>query len=134
MFTPNLKEMEKNHKNGGRNGSPYSTIFAKQVISELVREGLTSAEAAQKHGVSKTTIKVWRKKYSSELSALASPTPMTEEEKTTLASLQAHVQELEKVIAMAQLKISALEISIDLAEQEFQIDIRKKSGSRQSKS
>ena len=40
--------------------------------------------------------------------------------------------ELEKALAEAKLKIAALEIMIDLAEQQFKIKIRKKSGAKQS--
>jgi TolA-binding protein len=42
------------------------------------------------------------------------------------------VQQLWQQLAEAQLKIAALNTLIDVAEQQFKIDIRKKPGARQS--
>jgi hypothetical protein len=43
------------------------------------------------------------------------------------------VKQLKRQLELSQLKVEALETMIDIAEQELQIDIRKKSGAKQSK-
>ena len=47
--------------------------------------------------------------------------------------LHTELKTLAAELAAAQLKIAGLETLIDLAEQELQFDIRKKSGTKQSK-
>ena len=45
--------------------------------------------------------------------------------------LQVRVRELEKELHLAKLKAEMLETIIDLAEEQFNLDIRKKSGAKQ---
>jgi transposase len=48
------------------------------------------------------------------------------------STLQARIEELEIQLKHAELKSEMLETMIDLAEEEFKLDIRKKSGTNQS--
>jgi transposase-like protein len=48
-------------------------------------------------------------------------------------SAQEQLKQLKRQLELSQLKVEALETMIDLAEKEFQVDIRKKSGAKQSK-
>ena len=74
-------------------------------------------------------LRIWRDKYRSEISLTLSV--MTEKEKQKLEASHKRMKELEKQLETAQMKNIALETMIDLAEEEFKISIRKKSGPKQ---
>ncbi|WP_374163979.1 hypothetical protein [Arcticibacter sp. MXS-1] len=57
---------------------------------------------------------------------------MKKKEKKKQENVAADTQSLEEQLAYAQLKIQALETLIDIAEEQLNVDIRKKSGARQS--
>ncbi len=71
-------------------------------------------------------IPLWRKKFAPEI-AFTLPV-MTEKEKQKLDAAHKRLRELEKQLEDAQMKNIALETMIDLAEEQFKITIRKKSG------
>ena len=56
---------------------------------------------------------------------------MTPEEKLEKASLEKRIKALEKALDMAKLKNIAIETMIDVAEEQFNISIRKKAGPKQ---
>jgi transposase len=56
---------------------------------------------------------------------------MTESEQKELEALRKQNEELKKKLEYADLKATALEIMVDIAEQQFGIDIKKKSGTKQ---
>ena len=56
---------------------------------------------------------------------------MTEKEKRENAALRKRIAELEKQAGEQDLKILLLETMIDIAEEELEVDIRKKRGTRQ---
>ena len=71
-------------------------------------------------------IRFWRSKFVPEI-AFTLPV-MTEKEKQKLEAAQRRMKELEKQLEDAQMKTIALETMIDIAEEQFKISIRKKSG------
>jgi transposase-like protein len=98
----------------------------KKTIVRDVQAGVTTAkEAAKKYSVREQTINNWLDKYSIK-------TPIGEKyiQKTDieLQNDKRSLKELEEL----KLKILALETMIDVAEKELNIDIRKKSGTKQS--
>lgn len=56
---------------------------------------------------------------------------MTAKERTNNAQLETRIKELEKQLERSKLKNLAIETMVDIAESEFKINIRKKSGSKQ---
>lgn len=71
----------------------------------------------------------WRKRYAPEI-PLTLPL-MTEKDKQKLDAANKRLKELEKELEKAQMKNIALDTMIDLAEEQFKINIRKKSGPKQ---
>lgn len=93
-----------------------------------VRQAMTAYNIIGPH-----TIKRWQQQFKQEDMALTATNPsIMEQLPTTSGPSDSKSVELEKALAEANLKIAALEIMIDLAEQQFKIKIRKKSGARQS--
>ncbi|MCU7552361.1 hypothetical protein OCK74_24795 [Chitinophagaceae bacterium LB-8] len=122
--------------NKGRRGrrSLYDQAFMRVVAREYQTSDLSMKQLALKYGLGHTQLKKWIARFSLELSAEALTLPlMTPEEQKTLEALQKQNQELLKGLQLAQLKISGLELMIDQAEQELNVDIRKKPGTKQSK-
>ena len=115
-----------------------------QVIKEYLIDGMTYQRLSEKYGLSRFTINKWVMVYQ-ELHNL----PRTAKQKThdlqqmTLKGIPNKDKEeqidatqkialLEKQLAWEKMKAAALDKMIDIAEKDFNIDIRKKSGTEQS--
>lgn len=118
-----------------RRNKIYSESLKRQVVHSITEHKMTIKEACITYGIeSKSTIKNWlldnynkNKDICNEITI-----PILMEEKTTnLESLE--VKALKKALAEAQFKIVALNTLIDVAEKNLDIDIRKKSASKQLK-
>jgi hypothetical protein len=73
--------------------------------------------------------KQWQKKYSEDI-VLTLPF-MSAKDRTNNEELEKRVKDLEKQLELAQMKIVALNTVIDIAEKDYKLEIRKKSGPRQ---
>lgn len=79
-------------------------------------------------------INQWIKRFKRENSELRDfpSLDMSKNQQTSETSEALELQALKKALAEADLKIRALDTMIDIAEDQLKIDIRKKSGARQS--
>ena len=104
----------------------------KRSVLRAIASGMSIGEAQTSFGIKHSqTIDSWLRKEKEEKSDLSVDqlTPMTKRESRT------DNEELEMMLialAEANLKIKALDTLIDIAEEHLKIDIRKKSGARQS--
>jgi ABC-type tungstate transport system substrate-binding protein len=73
--------------------------------------------------------KGWQKKYSDDI-VLTLPL-MSAKDRTNNQELEKRIKELEKELELAQMKIVALNTVIDIAEKDYKLEIRKKSGPKQ---
>ena len=114
----------------------YSESFKRQVVRELETGGYTLSTISRKYGIrGHVTVARWYGRYSkfAQLSRQATmPIMMSKQQQTVEPQEQERVRELERALADAQLKIRALETLIDLAEETYQIPVRKNSGAKQS--
>jgi transposase len=106
----------------------------KKAVREILGGMITIPEAVVKYGVNhRSVIRSWIKKFSADLPSLTPlAMPISPEEQEELSKMQERCKLLETALAQANLQITGLETMIDIAEKELQIDIRKKSGTRQS--
>ena len=112
----------------------YSQSFRDQVCRDYLSSNLSHNEIAKKYGlsskeVSKWWLRIYRKKPDIQEEPLI---PMTEEEKQDKLALEKRIQALEKQLSHERLRTLALETLIDVAEEELDLDIRKKPGTKQS--
>lgn len=108
--------------------SSISTIIqARREVSEGI---LSVHEASVKYQITDNTIRRWMVQYSKEIGKKYNLQTNTDMKPDMNFEDTHRLKELEKSLELAQLKISGLQIMIDLAEEEFKIDIRKKSGSK----
>lgn len=117
-----------------------------QAITEYLTKGIGYRELAKKYGVSRTTICKWvqihqgihnlepsakqQKYYLSAMNSNPEKPPVNEAGELKIL-LQKNAL-LEKQLAWEKLRADALDIMINIAEKQLQIDIRKKSGSQPS--
>lgn len=127
----NFKDEVKKPKVKYKSHVRHPEAFKRKIVRE-VEMGLTPKEAVLKYGLTdKALISIWRKKYSSEIASII-VAPMSPEEEKELMALKKRNEELIKNLQEASMKILGLETLIDVAEQELKVEIRKKSGSKQS--
>ena len=119
---------KKNNKNFTKEGlSPkgkasyfYSYALKRKVVDEIMKGVLTKEEALIRYGIrSRQSINYWIKKYSSLNYIINKDYGMKESPKEKIKRLEAEIESLkeEKII---------LNIAIDIADEEFKTQIRKK--------
>lgn len=111
----------------------YPLWLRRQVVREVMSENLSNREAQSRFNLSSPAIvSAWYKKYSSDIQVLnQEEDTMKKPGKEVLSAEQKKIRELEKALQQANLKITGLEMMIDIAQQELNIEIRKKPGSKQ---
>ena len=120
------------HGQGGRSYQ-YDIAFMRQVVQEYLTGSEGYEKLARRINISASSIREWVLKFSSDLGdqLIVSP-PMSEQEQQEVEALKKKQKELEKQLELANMKIFGLQTLIDVAEDVLKIDIRKKSGSKQS--
>jgi transposase-like protein len=109
--------------------SRYPEAFKKQVATVVLKEGLSWREASVRFGgIPFQTISRWANLYYDEIEQTNIISSMENQIATVPDTIQ---KELEAKLNQAQLKITALEAMIDIAETTYRISIRKNSGTKQ---
>lgn len=110
----------------------YSEAFKRQVVREVVSGVSTKDGAKRKYNIGgKTTVLSWCRKYGSHEELGVKVKIMTQREEDENTVLKRRIKELEKSLEDSHFKNEVLETLIDVAEQEFDVKIRKKSGAKQ---
>ncbi|MCB0520260.1 MAG: hypothetical protein H6577_28260 [Lewinellaceae bacterium] len=119
----------------GRYPEELKRKIAKEYLAGRASVGYLGEEHGLKNkGVVKEFVKWYRRK--DELCVQNQDTMSDKKASAGAApelSAQEQLKQLKRQLELSQLKVEALETMIDLAEKEFQIEIRKKSGAKQSK-
>jgi len=120
----NKKEILKRRK--------FSSEFKKKIVSEF-ESGRYSVKALSRlHSIAPTQIYNWVYKYSTTQEKGYRVVEMSESSSEKLKKLETKIKELEAIVGRKQIKIDFLEKMVDLAEQEYSIDIKKKCSTEQS--
>lgn len=129
--------MDKTVRERGRKGrrgrkSQHDLVFKKKVAQEYMNGDRSYQQLSVQYGVDRPTICRWVKRFYSELSVSEpTSTDMTDTEKKELEALKKQNAELKKKLEYADLKATAFETMIDIAERQLGIDIKKKPGTKQ---
>ena len=115
------------------NYNAYEVSFRRWLISQIDGDHLSFSEARDRFFLNPheytRIIKRWQKRYSDELHLSLSL--MTSKERADNKELEKRIAELEKKLELAKMKNVALNTMIDIAEQDYKLEIRKKSGPKQ---
>jgi transposase len=117
-------------KNKAGRASVYDDALKIAAARDYLTSNLSLRQTAEKYKLKDGDVVRWFVKWynthhGSELSVSNSSPPAQN------SSPPMEIKELEKQLANANLKIAALEIMIEIAEKDLEIDIRKKPGTKQ---
>ena len=123
-----------------RTQKDYSMSFKLQLVQEIERGQLTVTEAAKKYGIqNRTTIVQWLRKFGNFDWENKTPFTMSKSPEQKIMELEAKVKLLEKQKSflerqafVADKKAIIFDMMIDIAEEEYKIDIRKNAPPEQS--
>jgi transposase len=112
----------------------YSDTFKEAVVKEVLDGLIGKAEARRKYGIKgKSAVLNWIRKFDGNKSKSMKPKNNQAKSGRSIEELEAENARLKQELDVEQLRNRALNVMIDIAENQFKIPIRKKSGARQSK-
>ena len=104
----------------------FSEEFKRQKVKEIERKQTTVLQVSKAYQVRSTNVYKWIDKYSQKAkNGVRLIVEMESETKRVIALLH-KVAELERIVGQKQIVIDFQEKMIDLAEEEYQVDIKKK--------
>jgi len=123
-----------------RSQKDYSQTLKLQVVGQIERGELSTHQAQKQYGIqSRSTVMLWLRKYGNFDWDNQTPSNMPKSPEQKIMELEAKVKLLEKQKAFLEKQVHVsdskaiiFDMMIDLAEKEYQIDIRKNSDPGQS--
>ena len=117
----------------------FSEEFKKQRVADIEKKIVSIGQVCRQYQVSKTSVTKWLKKYSPMRKKRERMVHELDSDAYKVKQMQERIKELERAVGQKQLKIDFLEKMIEIAEEDFNVDIKKKlstklsSGSDQTK-
>lgn len=115
------------------NYNDYEVSFRRWLISQIDAGIMSFEDARDRFALSpqeyKKILRRWQERYSDELHLSLSV--MSSKDKSDIKALEKRIKELEKQLELAQMKNVGLNTMIDIAEKDYKLEIRKKSGPKQ---
>ena len=112
----------------------YSDEFKLTVAHEVLDGLICKDEARRKYGIKgKSAVLNWIRKFDQSKSDSMKSKVAIKQTVKSLEDLEAENRRLREELEMEQLRVRALNVMIDIAEDQLNIPIRKKSGAKQSK-
>lgn len=109
----------------------YSDDFKTIVVNEVLSGQISKESARKKYGIGgSTTVLKWIRKFEGSKPKRLF---MNEKPEKTKEQLELEIEQLKHQLEYEKLKSEAFDTMIDIAEDEFKISIRKKSGAKPSK-
>lgn len=132
-LTPNLTDNMEGFIQEKIDYSKYETSFRRWLVSEIDSGSMSFTEAKKRFKLpihfDNLYKKYWQPRYSNEIHL--SLQAMSSKDRTDNKKLEQRIKYLEKQLELAQMKNVALNTMIDIAEQDYKLVIRKKSGPKQ---
>lgn len=110
----------------------FSTEFKIKKVREIEQKKTTIAEVSMAYQVRKSAVQLWMSKYSSSYKKSVRLIVEMESDTKQLLDLKAKIAELERIVGQKQLIIEFQSKMIDLAEETYGVDIKKKLKSKPS--
>jgi transposase len=104
----------------------FSEEFKQQKVREVERKQTKVSEICKQYEVSATSVNRWLKKYSRNYMKGIKTIVETESDTKKLIGLKAKIADLERIVGQKQLLIDFQNKVIELAEQTYGVDIKKK--------
>lgn len=110
----------------------YSEEFKRQVVTLFENGKYSVCEMEKLYDVPNNTLYNWIYKFSKFNEKGVRVVEMKDSHLKKIKDLERHVKELEQAVGQKQIKIDYLEKMIDLAKEEYKIDIKKNSNTPHS--
>lgn len=115
-----------------RHNRYFSESFRKKRVQEIENHLVTVAEVSREYKVSRTSIYKWIYKYSRHLKRQTKQVVELKSDTRKISEMKKKIKELERIIGQKQILIDFQKEMIDIAEEEYKVDIKKKFGSKPS--
>ena len=115
-----------------RQARTFSESFKRQKVAEIEKNQSRVSDICREYQVTRTAIYKWIYQYSAMKKKAIRQVIESESDTKKLLALRERVKELERIIGQKQIMIDFKDRMIDIAEEHFNIDIKKKFGSQPS--
>jgi transposase-like protein len=110
----------------------FSEEFKRRKVEEIERKLVTISELCREYEVSRTSVHKWIYKYSKMRKKGEVIRLESESDTRKLQEMKERIKELERIVGQKQILIDFQEKVIELAEEEYKVDIKKKYGAKHS--
>lgn len=110
----------------------YSEDFKKQLVADYESGHYSIVELERLHGINNASIYRWVYKYSTFNKKGYRVVEMKDSSIKKVNDLESRIKELESIVGRKQIRIDYLEKMIEIAKEEFDIDMKKNSFTPQS--
>lgn len=123
IFSEELRERQNRY---------FSTDIKKKIVRDLERNLISVSEVCKTYQVSRTSVYRWIYKYSSMAKKQHRQVVEAKSDTAKIKALEERIKELERMVGQKQLAIDFKDKMIEIAEQRYNVDIKKKLGSKHS--
>jgi transposase-like protein len=106
----------------------FSAEFRRKKVEEIECKISSVSEISREYQVTRTAVYKWIKQYSSSMKKKERLIVEAESDTRKLAILQQRIAELERLLGQKQIQLDFMEKVIDIAEETYHVDIKKKFG------
>lgn len=110
----------------------FSEAFKRNKVTEIERNLTTISELCREYQISRTSVYNWIYKYSLMRKKGVKQVVEAKSDTRKLQQMQKYIKELEQLLGQKQIKVDFYEKMIELAEEEFGIEIKKKASTPRS--
>ena len=115
-----------------RHRRSFSEEFKRKKVREIEQKITTVAEVSREYEVTRTNVSRWLTKYGSNYMKGVRTIVEADSDTRKLLELKTKVAELERIIGQKQVMLDFKDKMIELAEEAYGVDIKKKFGSEPS--
>lgn len=108
----------------------FSEPLKKEIVRGLERNLHSVSDVCQVHQVSRTSVYRWIYKYSSMANKQVKQVVEAKSDTQKIKALEERIKELERVVGQKQLLLDFKDKMIEIAESTYNVDIKKKLGSK----
>ena len=128
-----MEERKKGRNSEKYKGHQYRLSFKLKVLDDLVASQESESFIARKHEIPTASLTRIRTSILEKLGYYRILNEMKDKRQSGKMGHEEEIAELKEALKFATMKVAALETLIDVAEDQLNVDIRKKAGSKQSK-
>ena len=118
------------HQNKPQYQRNFSHDFKQKKVRELERNITTISDICKTYSVSRTSVYKWIYKYSNMAKKQVKQVVEAKSDTRKIKALEDRIKELERVVGQKQLLIEFKDKMIEIAENTYGVDIKKKVGSK----